>query len=73
MSNLHARTIAPEPSEPRRMQESPLQTARKPQVAAATRDDVYGRTFGVPFAVWWTICLTVLVVIGVFLDAQLGR
>ena len=73
MSNLHARAIAPEPTESRRMQEQPLQAARESSEKAAAEAEVYGNTFGLPFAVWWTIVLTILITIGWMLEVQLRR
>lgn len=71
MSNLHARTIAPGAVESGSVQEKPLQPARAADAAATA--DAYGNTFGLPFAVWWTIVLTVLVALGLFAETQIAR
>lgn len=65
MSNLQGRTLDESVEVDRHMHAAPVQPARPRELSAR---EVYGNTFGMPFAVWWTIAMTILVFVGVWLD-----
>lgn len=65
MSNLQGQALDNGVEVDRHMQVTPVQPARPRPMSWR---EVCGNTFGMPFAVWWTIAITILVFVGVWLD-----